>query len=390
MKRYDIIISGGGMIGSIAAVAACEKGLSVLLIEAHKVVSLAMDSSAQMRVSAISAENIAYLKDLEIYINLIESRIQAYTKMQVWDNRGSGHIEFEADFSQQPCLGYLLENNNLVQAAWMTLKAQPHCDTIVENAIDVIENDEMQIRVSMKNGDQYKARLLLAAEGRNSYVRQQLNIKTEEKDYGQKGLVAYIKLAKAPKNTALQAFNQGGPLGILPVNERKNIFSIVWSLPKDECQQWLDCDNKTFESAIKAAIGRDFGPIELLSERLAFPLTQLYALEYFKNRTVLAGDSAHGVHPLAGQGVNLGIGDIRQLFELLDLPILKDKYLLRIALRKYQRRRISQVRETSEMMSFLHQLFKDDKYLKKPLRNMGMNVLNKLPVKKWFAKQAGS
>ena len=168
------------------------------------------------------------------------------------------------------------------------------------------------------------------------------------------------------------------------------MFSIVWSLPEDKCQQWLDCDQEIFEQGVKDAMGKDLGSVELISKRAAFPLTQLYTDKYFENRVVLCGDTAHGIHPLAGQGVNLGIGDIKQLFQLLDIVKLKDDDLLRVALRKYQRRRTSQVKETSEMMSFLHHLFKDDKHIKKPLRTIGLKLLNNSPLKKWFISQAGS
>lgn len=388
MKRYDIIISGGGMIGSIAAVAAVKSGLSVLLIEANKLKPIENDSSRELRVSAISWDNINYINDLDVFSNLLQSRIQSYNQMKVWDNRTNAHIEFEADFSQQQCLGYLIENNNLVQAAWKTLEQADQCETIQENTIKNIENDGAQIRIELNNGESFKSRLLIAAEGRNSYVRKLAGIKTVENAYHQKGLVAYVKLDKAPSETALQAFNEGGPIGILPIKNK--VFSIVWSLPEDQCDHWQNCEKAEFETGVKQAIGKDFGAIELLSKRATFPLTQLYAEKYFNQRIVLCGDTAHGVHPLAGQGVNLGIGDIKQLFNVIDLATLKDEDLLKLALRKYQRRRTSQVKETSEMMSLLHHLFKDDKHIKKPLRTLAFNIIDKSPFKKWFVSQAGS
>lgn len=388
MKRFDVIISGGGMIGSIAAVAAIQSGLSVLLVEANKLKVIKEGSERGLRVSAISWENITTLIDLGIFDYLLSERIQAYNHMQVWDNRTNANIDFSADFSHQQCLGYLLENNNLVQAAWTKLEQSDKCEITEETTISSFENEGSQVRVTMSNGEELKGRLLIAAEGRNSTIRTSLGIEIKETSYYQKGLVAYIQLSNAPKETALQAFNQGGPIGILPIND--NIFSIVWSLPEDQCQQWLDCDTRSFEKGVKHAIGKDFGKVELLSERAAFPLTQLYADKYFDKRVVLCGDTAHGVHPLAGQGVNLGIGDIKQLFKELDVKALKDDGLLYLALRKYQRRRISQVKETSEMMSTLHHLFKDDNHIKKPLRTIGLKLLNNSPLKKWFISQAGS
>ncbi|MCF6318171.1 MAG: FAD-dependent monooxygenase [Proteobacteria bacterium] len=388
MKRYDIIISGGGMIGSIAAVAAINAGLSVLLIEARAFKEIHADSPKDLRVSAISWNNICTLKELGIFDGLLTDRIQSYSHMQVWDNRTHAEIDFSADFSQQQCLGYLMENINLIQAAWKKLRESDNCETIEENTIQSLENNGLQVRIVLTNGAEYKSRLLIAAEGRNSLVRTSVGIEIQETPYYQKGLVAYITLDKAPTETALQAFNQGGPIGILPI--KGDMFSIVWSLPEEQSQHWLDCDQQTFEQGVKTAIGKDLGNVNLISKRAAFALTQLYADKYFEHRVVLCGDTAHGVHPLAGQGVNLGIGDIKQLFEVIDMKALKDQDLLRLALRKYQRRRTSQVKETSEMMSALHLLFKDDKHIKKPLRTMGLKLLNKSPMKKWFISQAGS
>ena len=388
MKRVDIVISGGGMIGSIAAVAASRQGLSVLLIEAQSITELTTNFPRDLRVSAISADNINYLKQLGIFAKLLQKRIQPYSKMQVWDNRGEGNISFEADYAQQNYLGYLLENNNLVQAAWNSLEG---CfEAVQQTQIKTIENDGTQVRVELANGDKYKSRLLIAAEGRNSFVRSFAEIKIKQTSYQQKGLVAYLQIDNAPKSSVLQAFNQGGPIGILPISEEEKIFSIVWSLPEQQADKMLKCDEQIFEKEVKQAIGKDFGAIKLLSKRAGFPLTQLYADEYFKKRIVLCGDSAHGVHPLAGQGVNLGIGDIQQLFKVINQKSLKDADLLHQALRKYQRRRISKVKETSEMMSVLHHLFKDDEHIKKPLRNIGLKLVNALPFKKWLAGQAGS
>jgi len=388
MKRYDIIISGGGMIGSITAAAAAKAGFSVLLIEANQFKPIHEDSTRDLRVSAISWSNIRYLKSIKIFSNLLKSRIQAYSKMQVWDNRSTGEINFEADYSQQKCLGYLMENNNLIQASWKTLESAGNCDVLEQSQIKNIENIGSQIRIELNNGSLYKSKLLIAAEGRNSFVRQYVNIKTTEYDYNQRGVVAYISLENAPPETALQAFNNGGPIGILPIGNK--LFSIVWSIPEDECDQILECSEDKFEQYLKSEIGKDFGPIKLISQRAAFPLTQLYAEKYFDNRIVLCGDSAHGVHPLAGQGVNLGIGDIQLLMKVLNKDTLKDDDLLNNALRKYQRRRVSKVKETSEMMSLLHHLFKNDSHIKKPIRNFALNFIDNIPIKKWFINQAGS
>lgn len=388
MKRCDIIISGGGMVGSIAALAAASAGFSVVLIESQpsKVLSEEMD----LRVSAISYENRMLLDKLGINKYLHHGRIYPFSHMQVWDNTASqkSQIEFGADFARQDVLGCMMENNNLIQSAWKKLQEYPDCQTLESTKINAIDSDDRQVRVALDNGDSFKARLLIGAEGRHSFVREHAQIKTKKKSYNQYGIVCYVSLTNAPDSTALQAFNNGGPIGILPFGN--GLFSIVWSVPDDQYQHWLACNKKDFVTGVKQAIGRDFGEVCLISERGAFPLQRTDAQSYFSQRMVLCGDSAHGIHPLAGQGVNLGLGDVNELFESLDSELLKDNDLLQLHLRKYQRRRLSQVNETSTMMSFLHHLFVDEKYLKKPLRSMGLQVFNRLPIKKWLLTQAGS
>ncbi len=388
MKRYDIIISGGGMVGSVAAAAAVAAGFSVILIEAGP--SKALNEEMDLRVSAVSFKNMKLLAELDIkkYLNL--NRTFNFSHMQVWDNSTSqkSQIDFSADFAHQDLLGCMMENNNLIQSAWRKLKECSDCLLLESNTICSIDNDEKQIRVTLDSGEVYKGRLLIGAEGRNSFVREHAQINTQRKSYAQHGVVCYISLSNAPDSTALQAFNNGGPIGILPFGN--GLFSIVWSVPDDQYEHWLECDEKDFIAGVKQAIGQDFGDVCLISKRAAFPLQRSDAEAYFFQRMVLCGDSAHGIHPLAGQGVNLGLGDVSELFSSLDLEILKDNDLLQLHLRKYQRRRLSQVSETSTMMSFLHHLFVDDAYFKKPLRALGLQFLNQLPLKKWLLKQAGS
>jgi ubiquinone biosynthesis UbiH/UbiF/VisC/COQ6 family hydroxylase len=388
MDRYDIVISGAGMVGSILANAAIQKGFKVLLIESNILPHIDEGSDRELRVSAISSQNIEYLTKLGIFKHLINSRIHNYQYMQVWDTRSQASIDFETDFSRHSNLGYMIENNNLIQASIANLKKHESFKLIQNNKIQNLENYGSQLRVELVDGQTIKSKLLIAAEGRKSKVRDLVEIKTTEINYHQWGLVAYVQIQKAPSHTALQAFNQGGPIGLLPFGG--GLFSIVWSLEDKHKDEWLSCDSEVFENGLKTAISRDYGEIKLISNRAAFPLTQLYAKQYYKNRIVLCGDTAHGIHPLAGQGVNLGIGDIQELFNNLDLEIIKDDDLLNLNLRKYQRRRISKVIETSEMMSFINDLFKDDSHIKKPLRKLAFNLLNKTRLKNWFASQAGS
>lgn len=386
-ENYDVIINGGGMVGSVTALLLADAGLSVAVIEAQTQTTYSKKNDRELRVSAISQHNLELFNKLNITDLMQTSRMGYYQHMQIWDNNSTGEIAFDGP-GQKP-LGAMVENNQIIAAAQQQLGKHANVEVFYATSIESFEQTERKVKVVLNQNDVLQAHLLVGADGARSKIRENLGIKVKQKPYQQHGLVCYLSLENAPVNTALQAFNSGGPVGLLPMNE--GLFSMVWSLPEDQVEFWLKTDEGKFVNGLKAHINRDFGEIKLLSERVAFPLNKTYADTVYKNRVVLVGDAAHTIHPLAGQGVNLGFGDAECLLEKLSQINLKHANDLAQILKKYQRVRQAEVHKTAETMHALHHLFTNQSAPAKMLRAFGMNGLNQIkPIKQWLLKQAGS
>ena len=387
MKSYDLVISGAGMVGSLAALMAVKQGYSVLLIEAGELASFDSKKS-DLRVSAISYSNYQLLKSLKVNSNFDKNSLNLFTKMQVWDDRIEAELNFSQDEFNSSALGVMIENKHLIYAIHQELKSFSQIEILSQTKISSFEDRERYVKLTLNTDDEIKAKLLLACDGRDSKIRDFIHIKSESKSYDQKGLVAYVEIPKADNHTAYQVFIEQGPLALLPFGNQ--LFSIVWTMSHEKAESYKKLNDSEFEKKLESHINAKLGKVKLQSSRASFPLSQLKVAEYFKGRVVLAGDSAHAIHPLAGQGANLGIEDVSLLFDLLKVDDLKNRKQLHIKLRKYQRRRLSKVNETSELMSFINYMFKDDEHLKQPLRSLGFKLINHSPLKKWLLTKAGS
>lgn len=385
--KYDVIINGGGMVGAITALLMSQHDLSIAVIESKDQTTYSQSNNRTLRVSAISQHNLKLFESLGLMDLMQSNRMGYYKHMKVWDNHSTGEIEFDSPSNE--VLGAMVENNQIIAAAQQLLVEHHSIDTFFEASIKSFEQSDRKVRVKLSDATEIQSHLLIGADGARSMIRETLGIDVDQKPYQQKGLVAYLQIEMAPENTALQAFNQGGPVGLLPMND--GLFSMVWSLPNSQVDQWLNCDEVKFVNGLKAHINRDLGNIKLKSERAAFPLQKSYATRYYKNRAVLVGDAAHTIHPLAGQGVNLGFADSERLTNSLKNIKLKNTEELNNALKKYQRASKAEAHKTAETMHALHHLFTNQSAPIKMLRAFGMNGLNKFyPMKSWFLKQAGS
>ena len=386
-QQHDIIINGAGMVGAVTALLLAEQGFTVALIESQAQTHYSQKDARQLKVSAISKHNLGLFERLGLTEHWQPSRIGYYDKMRVWDNHSTGEVEFSGEGNQ--VLGAMLENNQIIAAAQQTANEHNNIEVYFARTVTEFEDTARKVHLTLDNQSKLNGYLLLGADGARSMVRTQLGIETQQKPYQQKGLVCYLQIENAPARTALQAFNSGGPVGLLPMNG--GLFSMVWSLPEDQVEHWLKAEESRFINGLKVHINRDFGDIELRSDRQAFPLNKTYAQNFYKGRVALLGDAAHTIHPLAGQGVNLGFGDAECLVEKLNQVSLKDADELALALRKYQRVRMAEVHKTAETMHALHHLFTNQSAPVKMLRAFGMNRVNQInPLKQWLLRQAGS
>lgn len=387
MEKYDVIISGGGMVGAVCANALAAADLSVAVIEANGQTDCQSNDIRTLRVSAIAQKHLLHLDDLGILSLIDDKRIGAYRAMQVWDNHSRGELIFSSAATSN--LGAIIENKWLVYAAQKKWQAHQQVTPYYEQTIESFEQTERRVTVTLDNGKRCQGRLLLACEGAGSPLRKLAGITVRTNSYQQHAIVCYLEIEKAPEQTALQAFNHSGPVALLPIKD--HVFSLVWTCDEDYHKQWLKADTALFINGLKAHLRRDFGAINVISERAAFPLRQMYANETIQDRLVLLGDSAHVVHPLAGQGVNLGLSDVAELVRQIKGINLSDAGAVNRALKRYRRRRHSDVLMTSELMSFLQRFYAVDQPALTWLRGAGMNLVNGFkPLKHWLLQQAGS
>lgn len=377
-QKFDIVIIGGGMVGACLANLLANTSYQVALVDAQQPTPFD-DSHTDLRVSALSLASQRIFDAIGAWDWIDAKRYSPYNAMHVWDATGDGAIHFSGPDAGVAELGYIVENSLATEALWRRLQRQRNitlfCPTTVESMTrDINAIDGCVTTLQLDNGTTLSCDLLVGADGQQSQIRQLAGIETLGWTYPQKGVVAVVKTAKPHQATAWQRFLPTGPLAFLPLSDGS--CSIVWSTVTEEADRLLSLDDAGFASALHQASGGALGDIEVCSQRAAFPLSLMHAKQYTLPGLALVGDAAHVVHPLAGQGVNLGLLDAAVLAEQLEQGI---NYR---ALRRYERTRKA---ENSKMLAAtegFHRLFDNTTEPLRIIRNMGLNIMNELsPVK---------
>lgn len=309
----DAIVVGGGVVGAACALALARAGLGVALVEAASP-SPWSDETPDLRVFAFAADNARLFADLGIWDAIAGARVQPYRRMCVWDAAGGEDLVFDADRYGRRELGWIVENGLLQDRLWAALPGagvRVHCPATVE----ALEQDDAGVRVRLVDGSWLQARVAIAADGARSTLRELAGIATTAHDYRQRGVVGYVASERPHQETAWQRFLPGGPLALLPFADGH--CSIVWTLPQDEATRVLALDDDAFGHELTRASDARLGALRPVSPRAAFPLRRQLAGDYLRGRVLVLGDAAHVVHPLAGQGVNLGLRDVAALQALV-------------------------------------------------------------------------
>lgn len=389
MENVDIAIVGGGMVGLSLAVALEGSGLSVAVISDQPFYRKLTDAP-ELRVSAINSANQQTLTDAGVWQHLNEARISAYDAMSVWDKDSFGEIHFSKEDLPAPHLGHIIENQNMVNALAGRLE-QGASTKMVCGSISKILWGKKDTMVMLDNDDVIACRLVVGADGANSFIRQQAQLPLSFKDYGHTAIVATIKTAQPHDQCARQVFTPDGPLALLPLAD-PHLCSIVWSQNKAVAKELLLLNGRDFAHRLTATTNSVLGVAELQGERVSFPLTMRYARQWAKNGVVIIGDAAHTIHPLAGQGVNLGMRDAFALAETLchcneqhkDFGELRN-------LRSFERARKADAATVIAAMEGFKTLFAGDNPLKKIVRGVGLIATDSMPVvkKKWLQQAMG-
>jgi 3-demethoxyubiquinol 3-hydroxylase len=308
-RARDVIVVGGGVVGAASALALADAGLEVTLVEGREPAPW-QPAKPDLRVYAFAPDNAQLLQALGVWPAVQSARACAYRRMRVWDAAGGEELRFDADRLGREQLGWIIENDLLVDRLWAALPAagvQLCCPARVE----ALETDADGVRLRLDDGRRLEARLAVAADGAESTLRHLAGLQVTRRDYGQRGVVAYVDSEKDNEATAWQRFLPTGPLAVLPAGRHRS--SIVWTLPDAEAERVLALDEAAFGQELTRAFGARLGAMTLASRRAAFPLRRQLASAYVAGRVLALGDAAHVVHPLAGQGVNLGLRDVAAL-----------------------------------------------------------------------------
>lgn len=314
----DAVVVGAGVVGTAAALALARRGLQVALVESREPTPWRSDAP-DLRVFAFAPDNAALLDRLGVWSAVTGARVQAYREMRVWDAAGGKALVFDADQLARRELGWIVENGLLIDRLWNALPGAG-VQLLCPEKVTSLEQDADSVSLGLASGTRLRARLLVAADGADSQLRALAGIDAPRHDYGQRGLVGFIQHELPHQATCWQRFLPGGPLAFLPFSDTDDGIprsSIVWSLPESEAERLLAVDDRTFLTELGQAFDGPLGKLLAVSKRAAFPLRRQLAATQLAGRMVLVGDAAHAVHPLAGQGVNLGLRDVDALDAML-------------------------------------------------------------------------
>ncbi|MGB0495671.1 MAG: UbiH/UbiF/VisC/COQ6 family ubiquinone biosynthesis hydroxylase [Kangiellaceae bacterium] len=391
-NKFDIIVVGGGMVGLAMAAALAESKLKILLIEKQDLdTSLSNgllenqpieDQEFDTRVSAISPGNRQFLSQLQAWQNIPKFRQANYEHMKVWDGDGSGKIEFSAAKIAQRDLGVIVENQVIQTALIKQIKSFGNIETRFGVGLKEIESLVDEVMVVIDNGESYKSQLLIGADGANSAVKEKLGMNTTQLDYEQIAFVANVKTEKPHQNTAWQRFTPYGPVAFLPL-ANENLCSVVWSIDKEQAESLKDIDKQAFAKKLQFAFESKLGEVTAVSEYSGFPLVKRHSQNYLSDRVALVGDAAHTIHPLAGQGVNLGFQDVACLSKLiLKLNSQQRDIGKKENLRSFERERKTENLIMQNAMSGFKNLFANQSMPVTLLRNFAMSAVDKMPMAK--------
>jgi 2-octaprenyl-3-methyl-6-methoxy-1,4-benzoquinol hydroxylase/2-octaprenylphenol hydroxylase len=383
----DVAVVGGGMVGSAAALALARAGFSTALLEARAPTAWDASAEVDLRVVGLAPSSVALLDKLDVWTSIREARSGPYSRMHVWDAESGAAIDFDAASEGRDRLGYIVENNLVQWTLWQALEAagvRRLCPAEVQG----FEAREDRIQLELAGGETLAAGLLVAADGAASPLRQLAGIGTRGRDYAQRAVVAHVATERPHEDTAWQRFLPGGPLALLPLADGRS--SIVWSLPEAEARRVLALDEQAFLSELGVASDFRLGRIVAVTPRAAFPLKLQLAERYQADRFVLLGDAAHAVHPLAGQGVNLGLRDVIELRDtLVDARAAGRDIGAAHVLRRYARRRRSA--DTLDALGFdaLARIYAWQSPALVAVRGVGVRLLDRLtPLKRKLSEHA--
>ena len=372
--KFDVLIVGAGLAGAALAAALRGSTLKIGIIEARPP---SRPAGWDPRIYAISPANVEFLSAIGIWQHLDTARMAPVYDMEIHGDAG-GRLDFSAYDSGLRELAWIVESSLMQQELWETIKRQHNVTLICPASPAALAIDDSAAHLTLSDGRRTEARLIVAADGRDSWVRQAAGIGARNTPYGEKGVVANFRCEKPHRDTAFQWFRKDGVLAYLPLPEQH--MSMVWSAPDALADELVALSPEALCAKVAEAGEHRLGALTPVTPAAAFPLRLMRVDSAVQPRLALIGDAAHAIHPLSGHGINLGYQDARALAgQLAALPTWRDPGELPV-LRAYARARAEETALLQYTTHGLNRLFKPADPLLSGLRNFGLNLTNRLPV----------
>jgi 2-octaprenylphenol hydroxylase len=391
-NSYDVIVAGAGMVGACAALSFARKGFRVALVEPSATIKKAspVDAEYDLRLSAISPTSQQFLNELGIWSAIDQNRVCDYEKMFIWHANGNATVDFDCAQLASQSLGAIVENNQILAALHNACQQQQSIDWFLSDKItSLIENSGTTVSVKLESDTTLSADLLIASDGRGSNTRSLTDIEVISGSYDQIAIVANVTTELPHQLTAWQKFLSTGPLAFLPLANGGS--SIVWSCDTELGQAMLALDDDAFCTALGEAFDGRLGQVTSIGSRQSFPLGWHSCNQWLSQRVLLIGDAAHSVHPLAGQGVNLGFSDVALLMQLigdLESPWHQNSGHQK-KLRQFERQRKSETALATHLLSGLKLVYGVDNPIQNKVRNFGMQMIqSNSSIKRQLMRQA--
>jgi 2-octaprenylphenol hydroxylase len=383
MNQYDIIIVGSGAVGATSALTlAKDSALKIALLDAQPIAAHWQAEKIDQRVSAISLASKNIFKYLNVWSDIQAKRVSPYTKMFVWDEAGAGQIQFDCADVNAETLGYIIEDNVVRTSLISKISAYSNIELIHPIKLQALQRYADRVELIATDRRMFSTKLLIAADGANSWVRAQMDTELKTRDYAQTALVATVQTELSHQATAWQRFLTTGPLAFLPLRD-SHTCSIVWSAKHAYAEELLALSDDEFCQRLSMAFAEKLGKINHTTARLHFPLRMRHVKNYVQDRIAYIGDAAHTLHPLAGQGINLGLLDAACLSEVILTAAAKNRDFANVGtLRKYERWRKSDNLLMLTAVDVLKHLFMSSSSHLRRARNAGLDFTNRAPLLK--------
>jgi len=378
-QRTEVAVVGGGMVGSALALGLAQQGFTVTVIE--QAVPSAFDAASvpDVRISAISAASVTLLRELGVWDAITAMRCHPYRRLETWEWE-SAHVRFDAAELKLPLLGYMVENSVLQRALWEALESHPQVTLCASAALKAIHRQGDYHQLDFADGESLSARLVVGADGANSQVRQWAGIGIHAWQYEQACMLITVECENAPGDATWQQFTPNGPHAFLPLFD--NWASLVWYDTPARVRQLKTLNMMQLQREIEKHFPARLGKVKPIHAG-AFPLTRRHALQYVQPGLALVGDAAHTIHPLAGQGVNLGYRDVDALIDVLTgARSYGEDWSGHTILKRYQRRRMADNFIMQSGMDLFYAGFSNDLGPLRVLRNVGLMAAQRAGVLK--------